>query len=92
MSDRKRAAEAESAGGDFESRGSLLTLVLAAIDEQGDIADELRIVAVFTSNLVGGLDLFNVGFKDGVENFVGRKRIGVLLVGAEFGGRGFFDC
>ena len=33
----------------------------------------------------------DVGFEDGVENVVGRQRVGVLLVGAQFGGGRLLD-
>ena len=43
-------------------------------------------VVQFGENLLGGAVALDVGFEDGVENVVGRERVGVALAGAEFGG------
>ena len=41
----------------------------------------------FCGNALRRLVALDVGFEDGIENVVGRQRIGVHLAGAQFGGR-----
>lgn len=48
-------------------------------------------VEPFSDEAVDTEVTFNIGFEDGVEYFVGGKRVGVFLVGAKFGGGGTVD-
>ncbi len=76
------AAEAEGFGGDFDSGGGLLALVFAAFDHANDAADEIGIEIVDAGDLVDGRRFFDKVFENGVEDVVGRERIGIFLVGA----------
>src|SRR5580698_2081423 len=81
----KPAAHAEGFRRDFEDRRGLLALVLGALDQMDHVFDDGRRKTVGRDNLRGGFIALDVGLKDGIENFVGRQRVRILLAGAKLG-------
>src|SRR5882724_7700315 len=85
LSDGKWAAEAEGARGDFKAWRRLLALVFVAVDEHGDVSNELQVVAEVFGNLHGCFNFLDIGLQDAVQHFVGRQRVRVLLVWTQLG-------
>jgi len=69
----------------------LLALVFIAIDEHGDVSNELQVVAKVFGNLHGRFHFLDIGLQDAVQHFVGRQRVRVLLIWTQFGTGGFLD-
>src|ERR1700722_9237537 len=89
--DGKPAPHPEGFAGDFENGSGLLPLVLTAFDELEDGTDEGDRNALVGGDLFGGAVALDVGLEDGIEDLVGRERVGVALVGAELGGGMLFE-
>src|SRR5262252_6307908 len=66
LSDRHTPSHAEGLWGDFQSRGGLLALVLAALDHADHVPDQLEIETAVGRNLLRGMVVFNVIFQDAV--------------------------
>ena len=91
LGDGKWAAEAEGARGDFEAGRGLLALVFVAIDEQGDVSNQLQVVAKVVGNLHGRFHFLDIGLQDAVQHVVGRQGVLVLLIWTQLGGGSFVD-
>src|SRR5579859_6543179 len=91
LSDGKWAAEAEGARGDFKAGSGLFALVFVAVDEHGDVSNELQIVAKVLGNLHGCFHFFDIGLQNAVQHFVRRQRVRVLLIWTQLGAGGFLD-
>ena len=81
----KSAPGAERLFRDFEDRGGLLALVLALFDEFEDGTYEGGVDVLLLGDLLSREVAFDVRLEDGVEDIVGRERVGVLLPGPQFG-------
>ena len=95
MRDGKWPAKTKCAGGQLESRGGLFPLVFVAVYEQSDVPHQLQVIPALAGNFFRRFHFLDVGLEDAIKNFVGRQRIGVFLIGAEFGtslSRVFHSC
>jgi hypothetical protein len=73
-------------GGDLEGLGrGLLALVLGALDEAHYLFDDRARENRMQRRSARGFVALDVGFEDGIENLVGRQRIGVLLIWPQLG-------
>ena len=63
----------------------MASLVFVEVDKPDDFRDELAVESSFNQCFVAEL-FFDVALQDGVEQVVRRKRVGVLLIWAQFGG------
>jgi len=63
LGDGKGAAEAEGARREFEAGSGLLAFIFIAIDEHGDVSNQLQIVAKILGNLHGRFHFFNIAFR-----------------------------
>src|SRR5918994_2358721 len=83
---RHATVAAEGAARYFYARGGLAALVFGAVYELDDAAD-VFFVEARGHDLGYPHVLFDVGLEDGVEDVVGRERVGVSLVLAQLGAR-----
>src|SRR6266571_1716386 len=92
LGDGKGAAEAEGARSNFDSGRSLLALVFAVVDFQGDVANQVERKAEVRGDFFGRAQFLDIGFEDAVEDVIGRQSILIGLVGAQLGGGRLFDA
>src|SRR5258708_5264891 len=89
--DRESPPIAERLGGDLDSWRCLLPFVLAALHHPDHPPHQIWIEIMSASNLFGRARLLHVVFENRVERLVGRERIRILLVRAQFRGRWLLD-
>ena len=63
-----------------------MTLVLGALHQPHHLFDEVERKSVYPSDALGCLIAFDVGLKNGVEDLIRGQRVGIFLIGPEFGG------
>ena len=63
-----------------------MTLVLRALHQPHHLFDEVERKTVYPSDAFGCLIAFDVGLKNGIEDFIRGQRIGIFLIGPEFCG------
>ena len=81
---------AKSLRGDFHAGGGLAALVLVPVAHPHDSPDEF-LVKTHRRDLRDALVLLHVCVDYGVEDFIRRKRVHILLVRPKLGGRGALD-
>ncbi len=84
----KAAANAEGLRSDFKAGRRLLALVLRAVHLTGDGADHFEGEEAFVGDFLGRPEILDIGLQDAIEVLIGRKRVLVLLIGAQFSRRG----
>src|ERR1700722_3902995 len=87
----KPAAGAERLRGDLQDGRGLLAFVLGALHQPDYLLDEAEVESVCGRNALRGFVALDVGFENGIENLVGRRRVGVFLARPQLGGRRLFE-
>ena len=59
--------------------------VAAKIQADNEREYQRQVEAVFTRDFFRGTRLLNIVFKNSIQHFIRRERVGVLLVGTQFG-------
>ena len=81
----KSAAHAKGLCSHLQDRRGLLAFVLRALYQANHLLDEREGNTVLLRDVFRGLVALDVGFENGVEDIVGRQRVGIFLVGAQLG-------
>ena len=90
-SDRETAAGTEGFARDLEDGRGLLALVFGTLDEREHAPDEIEGDGFpsrgleFGEYLLCGAVALDIGFEDGIEEVVGRERVGIELAWAKLG-------
>ena len=61
-----------------------MALVFGAIDHAYYTFNDFHVESAICRNALGGMRILYIIFKHGVQNFVGRQRVAVFLVGPQF--------
>src|SRR4051794_10173405 len=90
MSDRESAAYSERFRSNLQAGSGLLALVFVAIHFPDNVSYQILRDVLAGCNLLNRLIALYVSRKNTVQNFIFRKAVGILLVGAQLG-RGWLD-
>ena len=85
LGDGHAAAESEGFGSDLQANGHLFSFVLCTIDASHNPSNQLCFIASLVNDLLHGEVVFDIGAENRIKHFIRRQRIGIFLIGTQFG-------
>src|SRR5579872_2301419 len=81
--DWKTAAVAKCFGGNLNAGRRLLALILSAINHTNHPPHQFDVQSTICRNSFDGVRVLHIDFEHGVQNFIRRQRIAILLIGPQ---------